>query len=70
MMFGLNDVIEIKDVFMNGIVLMVMYFMYIFLFVYEEGDLKNIGFVILEEKEKVVYGIVFGLIILVGFDDE
>lgn len=65
-MLGFNDIMEVKDVFMNGIVLMVIYFIYIFLVVIKEGDLKNVGFVVLIEKNFVVYGMLILLIIIVG----
>ncbi|ECC2021559.1 sugar ABC transporter substrate-binding protein [Listeria monocytogenes] len=67
---GSNDVTEIKDAFMNGTVPMAMYSTYILPSVYEEGDPKNIGFAIPEEKEKAVYGTVSGLTISAGLDDE
>lgn len=70
MMSGLNDVMEIKDVFMNGFVLMVVYFIYILFVVFKEGDFVNLGFVVLMEKLFVVYGMVMFLMIMIGQIEE
>lgn len=65
-MSGFNDIMEVKDVFMNGIASMAIYFIYIFSVVIKEGDSKNVGFVVLIEKNFAVYGMLISLIIIVG----
>ncbi len=66
---GSNDVTEIKDAFMNKTAPMAIYSTYILPAVFEDGDAKNIGFAIPEQKEKAVYGTVSGLTISAGLDE-
>lgn len=53
---GSNDVMEIKDAFMNGSAPMAIYSTYILPAVYKEGTPANLGFVVPTEKSSAVYG--------------
>lgn len=53
---GSNDIMEVKDAFMNGTAPMAIYSTYILPAVIKEGDPKNVGFVVPTEKNSAVYG--------------
>ena len=63
---GSNDVMEIKDAFMNGSAPMAIYSTYILPAVYKEGTPANLGFVVPTEKSSAVYGMVTSLTITNG----
>ncbi|MRS89091.1 extracellular solute-binding protein [Enterobacteriaceae bacterium RIT714] len=63
---GSNDVMEIKDAFMNGSAPMAIYSTYILPAVYKEGEPANLGFVVPTEKTSAVYGMVTSLTITTG----
>ncbi len=48
---GSNDIMEVKDAFMNGTAPMAIYSTYILPAVIKEGDPKNVGFVVPTEKK-------------------
>lgn len=52
---GSNDIMEVKDAFMNGTASMAIYSTYILPAVIKEGDPKNVGFVVPTEKNSAVY---------------
>lgn len=52
---GSNDIMEVKDAFMNGTAPMAIYSTYILPAVIKEGDPKNVGFVVPTEKNSAVY---------------
>ena len=47
---GSNDIMEVKDAFMNGTAPMAIYSTYILPAVIKEGDPKNVGFMVPTEK--------------------
>lgn len=63
---GSNDVMEIKDAFMNGSAPMAIYSTYILPAVFKEGNPANLGFVVPTEKSSAVYGMVTSLTITTG----
>lgn len=63
---GSNDVMEIKDAFMNGSAPMAVYSTYILPAVFKDGDPDNLGFVVPTEKSSAVYGMVTSLTITTG----
>ncbi|KFC09872.1 periplasmic substrate-binding component of an ABC superfamily sugar transporter [Trabulsiella guamensis ATCC 49490] len=63
---GSNDVMEIKDAFMNGTAPMAMYSTYILPAVFKEGDPAKLGFVVPTETSSAVYGMVTSLTITSG----
>lgn len=65
---GSNDVMEIKDAFMNGTVPMAIYSTYILPAVYSEGKAASLGFAVPTEKSKAVYGTITSLTISNGLD--
>jgi multiple sugar transport system substrate-binding protein len=65
---GSNDTTEIKDAFMNGTVPMAMFSTYILPSVFEEGDAQNIGYIVPEQEQKAVYGMVSALTISSGLE--
>lgn len=66
---GSNDTTEVKDAFMNQTVPMAVYSTYILPSLFEEGQAKNIGFAIPNEKIKAVFGTVSALTISSGLED-
>lgn len=66
---GSNDVMEIKDAFMNGTVPMAIYSTYILPAVYSEGKASDLGFAVPTEKSKAVYGTITSLTISNGLDE-
>ncbi|STI18093.1 ABC transporter substrate-binding protein [Escherichia coli] len=60
---GSNDIMEVKDAFMNGTAPMAIYSTYILPAVIKEGDPKNVGFVVPTEKNSAVYGMLTSLTI-------
>lgn len=65
---GSNDVMEIKDAFMNGTVPMAIYSTYILPAVFSEGKAGDLGFAVPTEKSKAVYGTITSLTISNGLD--
>jgi multiple sugar transport system substrate-binding protein len=65
---GSNDTTEVKDAFMNKTVPMAVYSTYILPSLFEEGQAKNIGFAIPNEKTKAVFGTVSALTISSGLE--
>lgn len=63
---GSNDVMEIKDAFMNGSAPMAVYSTYILPAVFKDGNPDNLGFVVPTEKSSAVYGMVTSLTITAG----
>ncbi len=63
---GSNDVMEIKDAFMNGSAAMAMYSTYIIPAVFKEGSPANLGFIVPTEKSAAVYGTITSLVISNG----
>lgn len=63
---GSNDIMEVKDAFMNGTAPMAIYSTYILPAVIKEGDPKNVGFVVPTEKNSAVYGMLTSLTITAG----
>ena len=63
---GSNDVMEIKDAFMNGSAPMAVYSTYILPAVYKDGNPANLGFVVPTETSSAVYGMVTSLTITSG----
>lgn len=63
---GSNDVMEIKDAFMNGAAPMAIYSTYILPAVYGEGDPQDLGFVVPNEKSQAVYGMITSLTLTAG----
>lgn len=66
---GSNDVMEIKDAFMNGAAPMAIYSTYILPAVYSEGDPQDLGFVVPNEKTPAVYGMITSLTLTAGQND-
>lgn len=66
---GSNDVMEIKDAFMNGTVPMAIYSTYILPAVYSEGRAADLGFAVPAEKSKAVYGTITSLTISNGLSE-
>ncbi|MBK5143612.1 carbohydrate ABC transporter substrate-binding protein [Budviciaceae bacterium BWR-B9] len=65
---GSNDVMEIKDAFMNGTVPMAIYSTYILPAVYSDGDPQDLGFAVPTEKMPAVYGTITSLTISAGLE--
>ena len=63
---GSNDIMEVKDAFMNGTAPIAIYSTYILPAVIKEGDPKNVGFVVPTEKNSAVYGMLTSLTITAG----
>lgn len=63
---GSNDVMEIKDAFMNGTAPMAIYSTYILPAVYKEGDPADLGFIVPTQKSSAVYGMLTSLTISAG----
>lgn len=63
---GSNDVMEIKDAFMNGSAPMAIYSTYILPAVFKDGNPADLGFVVPTEKSAAVYGMVTSLTITNG----
>lgn len=63
---GSNDVMEIKDAFMNGTAPMAIYSTYILPAVFKEGNPADLGFVVPTETSSAVYGMVTSLTITSG----
>lgn len=63
---GSNDVMEIKDAFMNGAAPMAIYSTYILPAVYKDGDPQDLGFIVPTQKSSAVYGMVTSLTITAG----
>ncbi|MGY4107396.1 ABC transporter substrate-binding protein [Aeromonas encheleia] len=66
---GSNDVMEIRDAFMNGTVPMAFYSTYMLPSIYTEGKAADLGFVLPSQKSSVVYGNVVSLTISSGLED-
>lgn len=66
---GSNNVMEIKDAFMNGATPMAIYSTYILPAVYSEGHPKDLGFVVPRQKSPAVYGMITSLTITTGQTD-
>lgn len=67
---GSNDVMEIKDAFMNGTAPMAVYSTYILPAFYKDGTPLDLGFVVPTEKSPAVYGMVTSLTITAGQSKE
>ncbi|MEX9252272.1 ABC transporter substrate-binding protein [Pseudenterobacter timonensis] len=67
---GSNDVMEIKDAFMNGTAPMAIYSTYILPAVFKEGNPADLGFVVPTETSSAVYGMVTSLTITSGQTEE
>ncbi|MDA3133419.1 carbohydrate ABC transporter substrate-binding protein [Atlantibacter subterranea] len=63
---GSNNVMEIKDAFMNGAAPMAIYSTYILPAVYSEGDPQDLGFVVPNQKSPAVYGMITSLTLTAG----
>lgn len=63
---GSNDVMEIKDAFMNGSAPMAIYSTYILPAVFKDGNPADLGFVVPTEKTSAVYGMITSLTITNG----
>ncbi|WP_159566852.1 ABC transporter substrate-binding protein [Budvicia diplopodorum] len=63
---GSNDVMEIKDAFMNGTTQMAVYSTYILPAFYKDGSPQDLGFVVPTEKSPAVYGMITSLTITAG----
>ncbi|MDK9604732.1 ABC transporter substrate-binding protein [Lelliottia wanjuensis] len=63
---GSNDVMEIKDAFMNGSAPMAIYSTYILPAVFKDGNPADLGFVVPTEKTAAVYGMITSLTITNG----
>ena len=63
---GSNDVMEIKDAFMNGTAPMAVYSTYILPAFYKDGSPQDLGFVVPTEKSPAVYGMITSLTITAG----
>ncbi|MFM5716040.1 ABC transporter substrate-binding protein [Aeromonas allosaccharophila] len=66
---GSNDVMEIRDAFMNGTVPMAFYSTYMLPSIYAEGKAADLGFVLPSQKSSVVYGNVVSLTISSGLEE-
>ena len=67
---GSNDIMEVKDAFMNGTAPMAIYSTYILPAVIKEGDPQNVGFVVPTQKNSAVYGMLTSLTITTGQSEE
>ncbi|MBN6045152.1 carbohydrate ABC transporter substrate-binding protein [Citrobacter sp. ku-bf4] len=67
---GSNDIMEVKDAFMNGTAPMAIYSTYILPAVIKEGNPQNVGFVVPTEKNAAVYGMLTSLTITAGQKSE
>lgn len=67
---GSNDVMEIKDAFMNGSAPMAIYSTYILPAVFKEGDPATLGFMVPTEKSAAVFGTITSLTISNGQSEE
>lgn len=67
---GSNDIMEVKDAFMNGTAPMAIYSTYILPAVIQEGNPQNVGFVVPTEKNAAVYGMLTSLTITAGQKSE
>ena len=67
---GSNDIMEVKDAFMNGTAPMAIYSTYILPAVIKEGNPQNVGFVVPPEKNAAVYGMLTSLTITAGQKSE
>lgn len=67
---GSNDVMEIKDAFMNGTTPMAVYSTYILPAFYKDGSPQDLGFVVPTEKSPAVYGMITSLTITAGQSKE
>lgn len=67
---GSNDIMEVKDAFMNGTAPMAIYSTYILPAIIKEGDPQNVGFVVPTEKTAAVYGMLTSLTITNGQKEE
>ena len=63
---GSNNVMEIKDAFMNGAAPMAIYSTYILPAVFKEGNPANLGFMVPTEKSAAVFGTITSLTISNG----
>lgn len=63
---GSNDVMEIKDAFMNGTAPMAVYSTYILPAFYKDGTPQDLGFMVPTEKSPAVYGMITSLTITSG----
>ena len=63
---GSNDIMEVKDAFMNGTAPMAIYSTYILPAVIKEGDPQNVGFIVPTEKTSAVFGNLTSLTISAG----
>lgn len=63
---GSNNVMEIKDAFMNGTAPMAVYSTYILPAVQQEGTLADLGFVVPTEKTPAVFGVITSLTMTIG----
>ncbi|WP_165464826.1 ABC transporter substrate-binding protein [Enterobacter cloacae] len=63
---GSNNVMEIKDAFMNETAPMAVYSTYILPAIAQEGSLADLGFVVPTEKTSAVYGVITSLTITNG----
>lgn len=63
---GSNNVMEIKDAFMNGAAPMAIYSTYILPAVFKEGNPSNLGFMVPTEKSAAVFGTIISLTISNG----
>lgn len=67
---GSNDVMEIKDAFMNGTAPMAIYSTYILPAVFKEGDPQDLGVVVPTKKSAAAYGMLTSLTITAGQREE
>ena len=67
---GSNDIMEVKDAFMNGTAPMAIYSTYILPAIIKEGHPQNVGFVVPTEKTAAVYGMLTSLTITNGQKEE
>ncbi|ANG92039.1 sugar ABC transporter substrate-binding protein [Enterobacteriaceae bacterium 155047] len=63
---GSNNVMEIKDAFMNGTAPMAVYSTYILPAIQQEGTLADLGFVVPTEKTPAVFGVITSLTMTIG----
>ncbi len=67
---GSNDIMEVKDAFMNGTAPMAIYSTYILPAIIKEGHPQNVGFVVPTERTAAVYGMLTSLTITNGQKEE
>lgn len=67
---GSNDIMEVKDAFMNGTAPMAIYSTYILPAVIKEGDPQNVGFMVPTEQTSAVYGMLTSLTLTSGQKEE